>query len=595
MAKMKGSEYIIDFLIREDVPYVFGVCGHGNVGILDAMYERQSEIKLISPRHEQTAGHMADAYWRVKHEPVATLTSCGPGSVNMLLPLANAFMDSSAFVAITANVPTQHFGLGAFQEVYRNQPADFPASVRPYVKRCLQPTRVDMLPTSMRQAMAVATSGRPGPVCVDIPYNVFQEEDDVDYEPSNRHAVVGRSGASPKQIHDIADLLSASEKPLIYLGNGAAISEAGPEAKELVELLQLPFGAMPNGMGVIDSRHPLFVGHNGRNGAYQANQAGRHCDALLAIGVHFDDRSSSSWLPGYSWNIPPAKLVHVDIDPGELGRIYQPEVGVCADAKIFLQQLLQELERRGSPDLERTRAWREQLVCWRDEWEEFLAPRFEKSASPMTPEGLVRDVRKVLPDDGILVPDVGAHHNWFVQLWEARQPQTMLNAFGFGAMGFGTSGVLGAKLAAPERACVAVVGDGSFMMTPHVLATATEYNIPVVWVVWNNFGWTSIRDIQLGMFQGREIGTLFHKDGERYNPDFAMMAKAAGCEGITVTHNKDFSGALEHASNLGKPCLINAHVDSDIRPVPTGASQNPPLPEKTPMFGERYLPSPIGE
>ena len=188
----------------------------------------------------------------------------------------------------------------------------------------------------------------------------------------------------------------------------------------------------------------------------------------------------------------------------------------------------------------------------------------------LRPRAIVRDVRNVLRDDGILVLDVGAHHNWFVQLWEARRPQSMLNAFGFGAMGFGTSGALGAKLAAPERQCVAVVGDGSFMMTPHVVATAVEYNIAVVWVVWNNFGWTSIRDIQLGMFQGRELGTLFYKDGERYNPDFAMMARAAGCDGITVTHNKDFAGALEHALGLGKPCLIDAHVDGDIRPVPTG-------------------------
>ena len=349
MPNMKGGEYIVDFLIREGVPYVFGVCGHGNVGILDAMYERQSEIKLISPRHEQTAGHMADAYWRVRHAPVATLTSCGPGSVNMMLPLANAFLDSSAYLAITANVPTQHFGLGAFQEIYRHQPADFPSSVKPYVKRCLQPTRVDMLPLAMRQAMTVATSGRPGPVCVDVPYNVFQEADDVSYEPSNRHALAGRPGASPEEIRRIADLLYAAEKPLIYVGHGVALSEAGAELVELVQTLQFPVGSMPNGMGVVDARDPLYVGHNGRNGAYQANQAGRHCDVLLAVGVHFDDRSSSSWLPGYSWNIPPTKLIHVDIDPGELGRAYPAEVGVIADARTFLRQLLEEVGRRKCP------------------------------------------------------------------------------------------------------------------------------------------------------------------------------------------------------------------------------------------------------
>lgn len=590
MARMKGGEYIIEYLIREKIPYVFGVCGHGTVGILDAMYDRRDKIKLVSPRHEQVAGHMADAYWRVRHELAATLTSCGPGSVNMMLPLANAFLDSSAMLSITANVPTQHFGLGAFQEVYRHSPADFPTSVRPYVKRVYQPTRVDMLPTMMRQATVTAVAGRPGPVCVDVPYNVFQEEDDVAFQDSNRSRALSRPGGSPDDVARAADLLLGAERPLIYVGNGVTLSEAGAELTALAHALQAPVTALPNGMGTIDARDPLYIGHNGRNGAHQANQAGRHCDVLLAVGARFDDRSASSWLQGYSWNIPPTRLIHVDIDPDEIGRVYPVELGIIADARTFLSQLVAEIERRGRPDPSKTADWRSEIDGWRKEWQAFLAPNFAASASPMRPEGIVRDVRKVLPDDGVLALDVGAHHNWFMQHWEARTPQTMLNAFGFGAMGFGTSGVLGAKLAAPDRPCLAVVGDGSFMMTPHVLATAVEYDIPAVWVVWNNFGWTSIRDIQLGMFQGREIGTLFYRDGERYNPDFAMMARAAGCEGITVTHNKDFAGALEHALGLGKPCLIDAHVDSDVRPVPTGASQYPPMAEKTPAFGERWVP-----
>ena len=235
--------------------------------------------------------------------------------------------------------------------------------------------------------MTVATSGRPGPVCVDVPYNVFQEADDVSYEPSNRHALAGRPGASSEEIRRIADLLYAAEKPLIYVGHGVALSEASAELVELVQTLQFPVGSMPNGMGVVDARDPLYVGHNGRNGAYQANQAGRHCDVLLAVGVHFDDRSSSSWLPGYSWNIPPTKLIHVDIDPGELGRAYPVEVGVIADARTFLRQLLEEVGRRSAPDPARTAAWRAEIQSWKSEWERFLAPKFEESASPATPEG----------------------------------------------------------------------------------------------------------------------------------------------------------------------------------------------------------------
>ena len=594
MTKMSGGEFIADFLVRENVPYVFGLCGHGNVGFLDALYERRHEIKLISPRHEQTAGHMADAYYRVRHEPAATITSCGPGSVNMLTPLANAYLDSSAILAITGNVPTQHFGYGAFQELYRQNQADFPASVRPHVKRTFQATRVEMLPAMMRQAMALTTSGRPGPVNVDVPYNLFIEEDDVDYEPSNRELLAVRPGVGEEDVQAAADLLLGAERPLIYIGNGVTISEAGAELSELAHTLQTPVCNLPNGMGAIDARDPLAIGLNGRNGAYQANQAGRRCDVVLTIGARFDDRSASAWQPGGSWNIPPTKVIQVDIDADEIGRVYPVVLGLVADARTFLRQLLAEIARRGAPPKDRTAAWLAEIDGWRKEWDAFLQPNFAASASPARPEGFVADLRKVLPDDAIVVVDIGAHHNWFMQLWGAHAPGTVLSAYAFGAMGFGPSGVLGAKVAAPERVCVCVCGDGGFMMTPHVLATAVEYDIAAVWVVWNNFGWSSIRDIQLAMFQGREVGTMFYRNGEAYNPDFAAMARASGVEGITVTHNKDFAGALEHAIGLGQPCLIDAHVDGAFRPILTGAHQYPPLETKEPAYGERYFPEGVG-
>jgi acetolactate synthase-1/2/3 large subunit len=210
------------------------------------------------------------------------------------------------------------------------------------------------------------------------------------------------------------------------------------------------------------------------------------------------------------------------------------------------------------------------------------------SGSPLRPERVVRDVRAVLPDDAIISLDSGVHHNWFMQFWEARQPQAMLNSWGFSAMGFGVSGILGAKLAAPHRPCLAIVGDGGFTMTPHVLATAVEYDIPAVWLVWNNFTWGAIRDIQLGMFGGREIGTSFHAGPDRapYNPDFAAMARSYGVEGITVQHSDQLGDALRHAMALGKPCLLDVHVDACPKPPSTGTWQLPPTQHREPAFGK---------
>ena len=594
MPRMKGAELITEYLIQEKIPYVFGLCGHGNVGMLDALYDRD-RIKLISPRHEQTAGHMADAFYRVRHEPVATLTSCGPGSANLVMALANALSDSSAFLAITANVPTSQFNRGPFQEIHRHYQADFPSLVRPVVKRSFQPTRVDMLPLALRQAVTTMTTGRPGPVNLDIPFNVFQETDDVEVPAPVRRGRAERPGASPDEMARVLGLLAEATAPVFFIGHGVTLSEAGGELTEIARRFGIPVISSPNGMGCLDMTDPLSLGFIGRNGAYPANQAGRHCDLVLAVGARFDDRSASSWIPGYSWNMPPAKLVHVDIDVGEIGRNYPPELGVVADARTFLGQLLAGLDNgdaAGGAAGPRWPDWNRRVQSWQEEWEAHIRPNFDLHTSPIRPERIVADVQAVLPDDAVIALDSGVHHNWFMQFWNARLPQTMLNPWGFSAMGFGVSGILGAKLAAPERPCVAIVGDGGFTMTPHVLCTAVEYDIPAVWVVWNNFAWGAIRDIQHGLFDGREVGTTFRHGPEQkpYNPDFAALARAHGVEGVTVTESRDFKGALEHAVALGKPCLLDVHVDPDVRPPATGTWALPPLPHKEPVYGGPWSP-----
>src|SRR6266849_1801660 len=247
MARMKGADLITEHLIRNKIPYVFGICGHGNVGMLDSLYEARDKIKLVSPRHEQVAAHMADAYFRVRHEAVATLTSCGPGSANIVMPLQVALSDSSALLAITANVPTQQFNRSPFQEVNRHYQADMVNVLRPVVKRSFQPTRVDMLPLALRQATTTMLSGRPGPVNVDVPFNVFQEEDDVELPPPAPPFGAQRSGASPEQVAAALEMILQSKRPVFFIGHGVTLSEASAELTEAAHKLCVPVIASPNG------------------------------------------------------------------------------------------------------------------------------------------------------------------------------------------------------------------------------------------------------------------------------------------------------------------------------------------------------------
>jgi acetolactate synthase-1/2/3 large subunit len=591
----KGGELIAEFLIKEKIPYVFGICGHGNVGMLDALYDVRSNITMISPRHEQVAAHMADGYFRVKHEAVATLTSCGPGSANLVMGTALALTDSSAFLAITANVPTSQFNRSPFQELNRHNQADFPNVMRPVVKRSFQPTRVEMLPLALRQATATMLNGRPGPVNVDVPFNLFQEEADVTLDSGARVVLnERRSAASPEDVTRALDMILAAKRPVFFVGHGVALSEASKELTEIVHRLGIPVISSPNGMGCLDMNDELSLGFIGRNGAYPANQAGRYCDLVIAVGARFDDRSSSSWMTGYSWNFPSQNLIHVDVDHAEIGRNYAPTLPILADARSFLRQILAEVAARSIPNAPRLPEWRSQLSGWRREWDAYIAPNFNLHTTPLRPERIVADLQAVLPDDAILTFDAGVHHNWFMQFWKSQRPQTTLNSWGFSGMGFGPCSALGAKLAAPDRTVVSVCGDGGFTMVPHVLCTAVEYDIPVIWVVWNNFAWGAIRDIQYGVFDGREIGTAFYAgpNGEPYNPDFAAMARSCGVSAVTITRSEDFAGAMEVAIKSNRPYLIDVHVDANVRPPATGAWSLPPLPHKEPVFGQRHLVDP---
>ena len=287
-----------------------------------------------------------------------------------------------------------------------------------------------MLPLALRQATTTMLSGRPGPVNIDVPFNVFQEEDDVDLPSPAPPLNAQRSGASPEEIASALDMILKAERPVIFIGHGVTLSEASRELSEFAKKLGIPVISSPNGMGCFDMTDLLSLGFIGRNGAFPANEAGRRADLVVAIGARFDDRSASSWMPGYSWNFPTTKLIHADVDPAELGRNYPPDLGILADARTFLRQLLTELERRGNKS-GNTKAWLADITKWRAEWDKFTQPNFNLHASPIRPERIVADCQAVLPDDAILACDVGVNHNWYMQFWKARKPQTMLNSWGF--------------------------------------------------------------------------------------------------------------------------------------------------------------------
>ncbi len=589
------GQMIVDFLVKADVPYAFGLCGHGNIGFIDALYERSSDIDTVSVRHESVAGFMADVYYRVSGQPTATFTSCGPGSANMPISLGNAFLDSVPFFAVTGNIPTSQFGRGAFQELYRHYQADFPSTVKAYCKRVFQPTRGEQMPGMVREAWKTMVTGRPGPVVLDVPFDIFKEETDaVTPDPKDWVENIScRAGADPESVDKALTLLLAAERPVILVGQGVKYSGASAALVQLAESLRIPVVWSASGQGAIPSDHELALGLVARNGQYPSNHAARQADVLLALGVRFDDRTSSSWLPGYSFSIPPTKLIHVDIDPQEIGRNYPVELGIMADAHVFIRQLLDGKASRGTePDAGRRDAWLSTLDGYRKEWDEVIAAGFDDDSTPIGPQRAAREIDLALPEDAILVSDIGIHHNWLIQYCRPQRPDSLIGSMGYGPMGFGVAGVLGAKLAAPDRPCVSVCGDGAFLMHASVLATAMEYDIPAVWVVWNNYAYASIRGLQRGYLGGRELATDFRLPGsnEPYNPDFAKMAQSFGMDGVSVDRPGDLGDAIRHAISTGKPYLIDANIGADKNPGGAGVWELPGLGVSAPMFGGRHTP-----
>lgn len=559
--RMTGGQIVAEYLIREGVPMLFGVPGHGITALLDAFVDRSSDISVMQAIHEQGAAHMADAYYRVAKKPCAVFTSIGPGAVNTAMGVACAYIDSIPLLLLTGSVHTYMRGRGVLQELERTHWANFPRMMEPVVKRWWQPSRVDQLPNVLHLAFNVMLEGRRGPAHIDIPMDVQAEFAEIDSlpDPVTRRPR-GRAHGDPEMVEQAAKLLLQAERPMIVAGGGVAASEAEAQLRELAEFIGAPVTVTWMGKGAIPEDHELYAWPCGDLGSISGNALAREADVVLAVGCRFTDRTSSSFRRGVTFNIPPTTLIQIDLDPYEIGKNYPVEVGIVGDARATLSDLLLALRELSRPRDYRTTAYFEHIADLKAQWEQALRPSRENDASPMTISRALAETRKVLARDGIIVTGAGNPQSQAFNEFPVYGPAQHITAGGFSAMGFEVPGAIGAKLAAPNRQVISIVGDGSFLQTVQELAVAAQYEIPVVFLVMNNYGWECIKNLQMQQFgSDRVIATSFKKnDGTPFSANLARVAEGFGCAAHRVEHPAELGEVLQRALAADGPTVIEA-------------------------------------
>jgi len=564
MPLLTGGEILAEYLVKEGVPYAVGIPGHGCMGIVDAFAERRDRIGVIQVRHEQSACHLADGYYRVSGRPLAVFTSIGPGACNTVVGVATAYVDSSALILFTGSVHTYSLGTGVLQEIERKRWADFPSIIQPVVKRSWQITRVDQLPRVLPHAFNLALTGRPGPVHIDMPMDIQAESADVEVPEPLEHRAGGRVRGDPESIMRAAQLLIKAERPVILAGGGTVISGASQELLELCEFLGAPVvTTWGTAKGVLPEDHPLCGYYPGSMGSPVGNRLTSQADILLAIGCRFADLTTSSYKPGIAFSIPPTRLIQVDIDAGEIGKNYPVEVGVIGDSKAVIQDLLNALKSLSSRRRYEETSYFKEVQRLREEWHRELEER--RGDAKLTISRFLKELRETLERDAIVLASAGHPQVAVAQEFPVYYPRTQVSSGGFSTMGFGLPAGLGAKLAAPQRQVVAVEGDGSFLMTCPELATAVQHDVPVVVTVLNNMGWISIRDLQISVYgKDRVYASEFTKrTGELVTPDFVRLAEAFGCFSTRVEKPGEVGQALRKALQSGRPSVVEVMVERD--------------------------------
>lgn len=565
------SYQLVDYLERRDVKYVFGLCGHTVIAMLDAL--KESKLKYISVRHEQLAAHAADGYARVTKKASVVLCHLGPGLTNATTGVANAALDSVPMVVIAGDVPSFYYGKHPHQEINMHCDGSQYDIYKPFVKRAWRIDKAELFPEILDKAFMLAESGRPGPVLISVPMDMFSRELETSHFERTYHdsTTMVKPALAKETAMEIAKMLIKAEKPVIHAGGQLILCDASNELTALVDFLDIPVTRTLMAQGAISDKHPLHVGMTGFWGTNYVNETAANADTILGIGTRFAEADSSSWYNGVTFNSTKAKIVQIDLDPIEIGRNYPVVIGAVADPKQALKTILEAAKELKPEGISRPEL-RKEIAEYKAAFKASNKEISEDNRFPMTPQRILKDVREVFPEDGIIATDVGWNKNGVGQQFEISLPGTILHPGGLATMGFGPAAILGAKLAAPDKKVITLVGDGGFSANPSVLATAVEENIPVVWVVMNNSAFGTIAGLEAAHYN-HSFGTIFKRpDGTAYDPEWAEVAKAYGIKSKKINSAEEFKGVFQEALESDEPYLIDVPMENI--PVPTDGIWN---------------------
>ncbi|HHW44484.1 MAG TPA: biosynthetic-type acetolactate synthase large subunit [Desulfotomaculum sp.] len=539
--KISVAQALVRCLEQEQVDVVFGYPGGAILPVYDALYH--SRIKHVLVRHEQGAVHAADGYARATGRVGVCMATSGPGATNLVTGIANAYMDSVPLVIFTGQVPTSQVGTDAFQEV------DITGITIPITKHNYLVKNPADLPQVVKNAFHIASTGRPGPVLVDLPKDVAQAEIDYQYpETVNLRGYKPNYKGHPNKINQAAELIRQSKRPVIYAGGGILNSRASAELLELAETISAPVTNTLMGLSSFPGDHPLFLGMLGLHGTRYANLAVTECDLLIALGARFDDRVTSK-VAAFA---PQASVIHVDIDPAEIGKNVCVHVPIVGDVKLVLQALLPLLEKTDrSPWLARIKELKEQY------------PLQYSREDGLKPQYIIEELYRQTGGNAVIATDVGQHQMWVAQYYRFKRPNTLISPGGLGTMGFGLPAAVGAQIGLPGEQVILITGDGSFQMNMQELATVREQNLALKIILINNHALGMVRQLQAYYCDGRYMAVDFS-----FHPDFLTLVKAYGIKGFTLRAEEEVSDVLAAALAEDGPVLVNCLVSPEENVLP---------------------------
>jgi acetolactate synthase-1/2/3 large subunit len=570
--QLSGGQALIKALEMEGVEVMFGLPGGAILPVYDPIID--SPIRHILVRHEQGAGHMAEGYAQATGRPGVAMVTSGPAATNVVTPLCDAYMDSIPMVCITGQVPLPAIGTDAFQE------CDTTGITMSVTKHNYLVTSAADIPRIVREAFHIATTGRPGPVLIDVPKDIVDPKNPASamdwYWPSDEDVSAGLPGykpntkGHPKKIREAAEMILASERPVIYAGGGILKARAAEALRELVELVDIHVVTTLMARGAFPDRHPLCLGMPGMHGNYTAITSMQRADLLIALGSRFDDRVTGR-VGGFA---PEAKIIHVDIDPAELGKVRRPDVPIVGDCRLVIEELIiaiKELLDKGTTAPDRA-PWKQQISGWQENFP--LTYEQSEPGDSLKPQFVLEQLRDNTPDDCIVASGVGQHQMWTSQYWKFDNPYTWINSGGLGTMGFAVPAAIGAKVGRPDRMVWAVDGDGCFQMTAQELVTATAERIPIKVAILNNAYLGMVRQWQEMFYEERYSEVYLSPD----LPDYKLWAEAMGCVGMRVESPEEVESAIQKANEIDdRPVVIDFRTDSreKVYPmVPAGLSND---------------------